>query len=141
MKHQRVVTEADFRQPEFRTAKVEDYEFDNAGRPVRKDRWETAIRSMLGAVGLSAREPFEVSQVVEAVRAMAKERDSWETEDLPEHSVLLDVKLSDGSLVVGAAYNHATQTATWQHIMLNMGPDTFLKVVAWRESAPAAPHE
>jgi hypothetical protein len=141
MKHQRVVTEADFRQPEFRTAKVEDYEFDNAGRPVRKDRWETAIRSMLGAVGLSAREPFEVSQVVEAVRAMAKERDSWETEDLPEHSGLLDVKLSDGSMLVGVTYISQNHYPTWQHITLNIGPDSSLQVVAWRTSAPAAPHE
>lgn len=141
MKHQRVVTEADFRQPEFRTAKVEDYEFDNAGRPVRKDRWETAIRSMLGAVGLSAREGFEVSQVVDAVHAMAKERDSWETEDLPERSGLIDVKLSDGSLLAGVTYTHTSTDATWQHITLNIGPDTFLKVIAWRESATAIPYE
>ena len=39
----RMVTEEDFRMPEFRGAKVEDYEFRKDGKIVRKDRWERGI--------------------------------------------------------------------------------------------------
>lgn len=135
MKHQRAVTEADFRQPEFRTAKVEDYEFDNDGRPVRKDRWETAIRSILGAVGLSARQGFEVSQVVDAVRAMAKERNNWETEDFPDRPSVLDIKLKDGSILAGVTYNPSNDRGVWRHYELH----NLRGILAgWRESAPVA---
>lgn len=39
----RQVAELDFRLPEFRDAKVEDYEFREDGKLVRKDRWESAV--------------------------------------------------------------------------------------------------
>lgn len=65
----RTVTEQDFRMPEFRDAKVEDYEIREDGKLVRKDRWQRAIWSITSIVGMSVRE-FEIDDVVEAVRKL-----------------------------------------------------------------------
>lgn len=65
----RTVTEQDFRMPEFRDAKVEDYEFREDGKLVRKDRWQRAVWSITSIVGMSVRE-FEIEDVVEAVRKL-----------------------------------------------------------------------
>lgn len=71
----RAVTEADFRMPEFRDAKPEDYEFDGTGEVVRKDRWEKAVRQIVGAledaghVGM-ARRKFTIAHVVTRVHAL-----------------------------------------------------------------------
>lgn len=65
----RVVTERDFRCPEFRDADPADYEFREDGAIVRKDRWETAIHSIRYQLG-DARREFEVSDVVAAVAAL-----------------------------------------------------------------------
>lgn len=64
----RPVTELDFRAPEFRDAKVEDYEFRDDGKVVRKDRWETSFRSIAYALGFNGRNGFELPQVVEDFR-------------------------------------------------------------------------
>jgi len=68
----REVTELDFRQPEFWGAKVEDYEFRDDGKIVRKDRWETAIFSIAHSMGFSSRSGFEIVDVVEKTCAMAR---------------------------------------------------------------------
>lgn len=48
----REVTEQDFRMPEFRDAKVEDYEFRSSDQKlVRKDRWQTGIHRLSAALG------------------------------------------------------------------------------------------
>ena len=52
----RTVTEQDFRMPEFRDAKPEDYEFRRDGKIVRKDRWERAVQSLRFLVGIDRRE-------------------------------------------------------------------------------------
>lgn len=65
----RVVTEEDFRMPEFRGKDPKDYEFRADGKVVRKDRWETAIRNIQSALGDPRRE-FEISDVVQAVKAL-----------------------------------------------------------------------
>lgn len=65
----RVVTEADFRKPEFIGAKPEDYEFREDGALVRKDRWERGIHSIVRVLGMNGRE-FEIADVVEAVRQL-----------------------------------------------------------------------
>lgn len=68
----RVVTEKDFRMPEFRDEKVEDYEFRDDGKIVRKDRWEMGIHSIrnrlaeAGVESVKGRE-FEIKDVIEAV--------------------------------------------------------------------------
>lgn len=65
------VTEQDFRLPEFRDADPEDYEFRDDGKVVRKDRWKTGMHSVASAMGFP-RGGFEIDDVVEAVRQMAK---------------------------------------------------------------------
>lgn len=65
----REVTEMDFRCPEFRNAKVADYEFRDDGALVRKDRWEMGIRAIVSILEMS-RDDFEISDIVERVRDM-----------------------------------------------------------------------
>ncbi len=68
----RAVTEKDFRIPEFRDARVEDYEFRADGKIVRKDRWEMGIHSIrnrlveAGVESVKGHE-FEIEDVVKAV--------------------------------------------------------------------------
>lgn len=138
MNHKRAVTEADFRLPEFRTAKLEDYELrPGDDKPVRKDRWQTGILLIASSVGLNTRQGFEVSQVVEAVDRLTKDANSWETEDLPEQISLVDMKLSDGSLLIGATYCPTSNCAIWRGQVVEIGPRAALHLAAWRESAPA----
>lgn len=70
----RPVTERDLRMPEFyhlNADDLDDYEFRDDGKIVRKDRWENAILSIRSALGDRRRE-FEISDVVSAVRAIVK---------------------------------------------------------------------
>ena len=78
----RQVTERDFRMPEFRDAKVEDYEIRADGKVVRKDRWETGIHQIKGIVG-SSRGEFEIADVVDAVRKL---RGNWEDAEPDDRS-------------------------------------------------------
>lgn len=68
------VTEQDLRMPQFRTAKIEDLEFDASGEVVRKDRFEKSMRTISGILngvnGLSPRTSWTCEQVVEAVRML-----------------------------------------------------------------------
>lgn len=61
--------ERDLRMPEFRDANLEDLEFRDDGKVVRKDRWETGIRKIRDALG-DHRRNFEISDVVQAVNAL-----------------------------------------------------------------------
>lgn len=63
------VTEKDFRLPEFRDAKPEDYERRPDGKIVRKDRWETGIRTLAHLLDLNTRD-FEIADVIEAVKGL-----------------------------------------------------------------------
>lgn len=65
----RKVTERDLRIPEFRDAVLEDLEFRDDGKIVRKDRWETGIRRIRRALGDHRRE-FEIDDIVHAVEAL-----------------------------------------------------------------------
>lgn len=65
----REVAERDIRLPEFRDAKLEDLEFRDDGKVVRKDRWETGIHSIRRALGDRRRE-FEIDDVVQAVEGL-----------------------------------------------------------------------
>ena len=69
----RTVTEADFRQPQFRDAKPEDYEFRADGDLVRKDRWEMGIREIASAMGYESREGFEIEHLVYSVKLLVKD--------------------------------------------------------------------
>lgn len=62
----RIVTEMDFRLPELRDAKPEDYEWRDDGKLVRKDRWETGVRRIAGLLGLSGA-AWEIDEIVAIV--------------------------------------------------------------------------
>lgn len=121
----------DFRMPEYRDAKVEDYELCQDGVVARKDRWETAVRSIRHLVGLDARE-FEISDVIEEVRKLAAERESWlilselEAEDFPDDGTIVSIRLHDGCLLRGACYHNA-HCWTWKGSCYNAAV-----VEAWR---------
>ncbi|UPK86800.1 hypothetical protein [Pseudomonas sp. A2] len=95
----RPVTEQDFRRPEFRDAKVEDYEFRRDGALVRKDRWEQGIHRIHSIVGRRGRD-FEISEVVEAVEQL---KGQWLTasHDNDPESERIDVRLRCGSVLAG----------------------------------------
>lgn len=104
----RPVTEADFRMPEFRDAKPEDYEFRDDGKLVRKDRWQTGMFSIAESMGLSLRS-FEIDDVVEAVEKLAADNMDWqviddETEHFPARGQRVRIKLVDGSVLKGVLY-------------------------------------
>jgi hypothetical protein len=65
----REVTERDIRMPEFRDSKLEDLEFRDDGKVVRKDRWQTGLRRIREALGDHRRE-FEIDDIVQAVEAL-----------------------------------------------------------------------
>lgn len=71
----REVTERDFRMPEYRDAKPEDYEFRADGKMVRKDRWEQGIHRIANVLVMyghipSSRE-FEIDDIVAAIQKLA----------------------------------------------------------------------
>jgi len=134
----REVTERDFRIPELRDAKVEDYEFRGDGKLVRKDRWECAIGSIRSMVGISSRE-FEISDVVEAVRQMAATFEGWldvkegskDPDDWPETGNTVELRLEDGSVVRNSCYVHVDKCWRW------LDGEPPLRVIAWREQQEA----
>lgn len=117
----RVVTERDLRAPEFAEGTSEDYEFRDDGKIVRKDRWERGIRSIAAMLG-RVRGGFEISELVEDVRALVEARDaaeeinfcllidalvlSWNTHE-PE-SKALEQRRIDARLALEAAISRIT---------------------------------
>ncbi|WP_256660982.1 hypothetical protein [Pseudomonas sp. DY-1] len=93
----REVTERDFRMPEFRDAKPEDYEFRDDGKVVRKDRWETGIRQIVSLLG-NSRAKFEIPNVVEAVRKLVIDWYSPDPDEFPECDQIA-IQLSCGSVL------------------------------------------
>jgi len=131
----REVTERDFRRPELRDAKVEDYEFREDGALVRKDRWETGIYQVASAVGMSR--SFEIGDVVEAVRRM---RGNWEEaepgEDPGAH--VIDIRLADGSVLTDCD-RVAPCSYTWRAGTFDIHPADFgVMAVAWQRGQEAA---
>lgn len=130
---QREVTEQDFRMPEFRDARVEDYEFRDDGKLVRKDRWERAVQSIRHLVGNNKRE-FEIDEVIEAVRVLARDVEGWvsikstEPGDLPYGDARLEVRLVDGSVLKNATCERRSMRWSWN------GAETPLAVSEWREA-------
>lgn len=130
----RKVTEEDFRLPEYRGAKPEDYEFRSDGKLVRKDRWETAVQSIRYLVGIESRE-FEISEVVDAVRNMATQlNEEWvdlsgedyiEYPDSPDHAI--ELKLNDESILKSCVY---VDKNWYSHTLkMNIPSD---KILAWK---------
>lgn len=141
----RPVTELDFRLPEFRDAKPEDYEFRDDGKLVRKDRWENAVRSICSIVGQSVRE-FEIPEIVDAVRKLAEDDQGWNqigVDGEPERIGEYDIRLIDGTLLRNVEYQgmnsvdanvgrKPTPIFLWEHNTYDVVLDSGF-VVAWRE--------
>jgi hypothetical protein len=66
------VTEFDFRKPEFLHAKVEDYEFREDGKIVRKDRFRRAIFDIVYILGMNSFD-FETIDVTNAVYGLVNQ--------------------------------------------------------------------
>ncbi len=66
----REVTEKDFRKPEFIDAKVEDYEFRDDGKLVRKDRFQTTVFKIASILRLR---DFECQEVIDEVDSLLNE--------------------------------------------------------------------
>lgn len=102
----RTVTEQDFRMPEYRDAKPDDYEFRADGKLVRKDRWEQGMRAVAQVLGIESREGFEIEdivrQVAELVAAQPDGMTEWRGGECPvkakEHIAVL---LRNGDMLVG----------------------------------------
>lgn len=125
---QRRVTELDFRKPEFRDAKVEDYEFRGDGALVRKDRWECAVNSIRNLVGIDSRS-FEIVDVVDAVRKIVVEQEGWfheMDEDELENGDVIDVQLKDGSILKNSIFNKTKKSINWS------GQEFSENIYAWR---------
>ena len=99
----REVTERDFRMPEFRDAKPEDYEFRANGK----------------IVGIDGRE-FEIDEVIAAVRKLVEDQAGWidvdadtDREDLPRPGELVFVEIEDGSRLAKACLEKDWKTWEW----------------------------
>ena len=139
----RQVTELDFRMPEFRNAKVEDYEFRGDGKLVRKDRWENGIHKIRAIIGQNSLE-FEIENVVEQVREVMGDWMRAEPEDWPEmvEAEDVDLMLSDGSILI-----ECESEGDWFTWSLEPGvlgakfseSDMGEGVIRWRRSRPPKP--
>jgi hypothetical protein len=133
----REVTELDFRKPEFRNAKVEDYEFRADGTIVRKDRWETGMHLVASVVG-STRGGFEIDKVIEQVRQLVG---NWCPPDPDEDPGLerIDIRLSCGSVLAGCERT-GNFTYSWSFRGIEFTNKDFgADVIEWQESRqPAA---
>lgn len=117
----RQVTEADFRLPEFRDAKPEDYEFCPDGTIARKDRWITAVNSIRHLVGIDSRS-YEICDVVNKVRKLAQIEEDWtdlaaldpEDAEYPGNDMLCDIRINDGSVLFNARFYVAEKHWKWQ---------------------------
>ncbi|MDU9399010.1 hypothetical protein [Pseudomonas sp. zfem003] len=131
----RQVTELDFRMPEFRNAKVEDYEFRQDGKLVRKDRWERGIHTIRAIIGHGGRE-FEIDDVVEQVRDVMGDWMRAVPEDWDEmvESKHVDLMLADGSILIECK---ADGDAFEWNFGVGFSPEDIGETVErWRRSRP-----
>lgn len=117
----RKVIEADFRMPEYRDAKPEDYEFrDPDGALVRKDRWEVGLRKIASILGLGGRVGFEVPDIVARVIDLNDANADWlnvadadfDYQFRKKTPPSVDLKLADGSILCGVDRTQA-RTFIW----------------------------
>lgn len=102
MSSNRPVTENDFRKDEFKDKDPADYEFRHDGKIVRKDRWETGIKTISAILNFR---DYEIQDLVERVRELAGLDNGWESistinelADEPECNNLT-LKMRDGSIL------------------------------------------
>ncbi|EHK72347.1 hypothetical protein PPL19_05390 [Pseudomonas psychrotolerans L19] len=130
----REVTERDFRLPEFRDADPKDYEIRDDGKVVRKDRWETGIRSIAYHLRMSSRGGFEIDDVVAKVQQIAGHWHDADPEDFPGPGVeRIDVRLSDGSVLVDLGRDPLEPAYLWLFRDVRVVADWFgADVIEWR---------
>lgn len=146
----RTVTEADFRQPEYRDARVEDYEFRDDGKLVRKDRWMRAIMALRHLL-LPGQRDFEIDDILARVKQYHALHTGWLPNpldrQLPAAQVFFDdeegdrvalravwpveLLLSNGSLLRGAYWTNQG----WYWLGDPLSP--YARVVAWRRLGPS----
>lgn len=73
MSERRTATIQDFIMPEFKGKNPDDYEIREDGKPVRKDRWEMAVRRIGSMTGVIGRGDFEIDDVVESVSELLRQ--------------------------------------------------------------------
>ncbi|WP_337881737.1 hypothetical protein [Chromobacterium haemolyticum] len=117
MNTNRQVTERDFRMPQFRDADLNDYEFREDGKIVRKDRWEMGMHRIAQIAFPGARE-FEIDDVVKEVREVFSRgrRDAQEIVDQTNQIAAL-IAADHGFELEHQAYHKATATraiAIWK---------------------------
>jgi hypothetical protein len=112
---EKIVVERDFRQPIYRDANPEDYEFRTDGSIARKDRWEKAVMSIRDLLNIDARE-FEIDDVVLAVEKMVGSG-VWESvtsDEYPHIGDVTNIRLHDGSILSGARYKgNSEDSGVW----------------------------
>lgn len=132
----KAVTERDFRMPEFRDAKVEDYEIRADGKVVRKDRWETGIHQIQGIVG-SRRNEFEISEVVDAVYKLKGNWQDADPEEDPEVP-MIDLRLTCGTILTSCERRSKPFTYHWEFGAIDFTSKDFgADVVEWQASPVA----
>jgi hypothetical protein len=121
--------------PEFKDAKLEDYEFRNDGKVVRKDRWEKGIYQIQGIIG-SCRREFEIDDVIEAVYRL---KGNWLDAD-PEEDPgvpLIDLRLSCGTILTQCERRSLPFTYHWEFGIIDFTSKDFgADVIEWQESPP-----
>jgi hypothetical protein len=131
----RPVTDQDFRKPEFRGEKPEDYEFREDGAVVRKDRWQTAIHQIRCTVGPKGRQ-FEIADVVKAVERIVG---NWHAAD-PEEDPgvpMIDLRLSCGTILTRCERRSLPFTYHWEFGAIDFTSKDFgADVIEWQESPP-----
>lgn len=134
----REVTERDFRMPEFRDAKPEEYEFRRDGKIVRKDRWERGILAIHAIVGPRGRE-FEIADVVVEVERLKGQWCEADPDDFPTPACKrIDVRLACGSVLVGC--ERVGECYRWTHGQSYGAADFGKAVIEWQESQGSATH-
>lgn len=132
----REVTENDFRMPEFRNEKVEDYEFREDGKVVRKDRWQRGFRNIASLV-VGARAKYEIDDVVRAVGDLVGDWCRACPDEDPETAVI-DIRLDDGSVLKGCE-RVGPSIYTWREGTIDIKPEDFgAMAVQWKEHREAA---
>ena len=92
----RIVTEQDFRMPEYRDAVAADYEFRDDGALVRKDRWEMGMRAIMSVLDMS-----EIDDVVQRVKILAQGSEwvEWAGGECPvDGDIEVEVRLRDNAV-------------------------------------------
>jgi hypothetical protein len=109
----KTVVEADFRLPEFRDAKPEDYEFRDDGKIVRKDRFIVGMNKIASILEMNGRQGFEIADVIKKVESLMSEQAGWiilntldDTDWIyhlgRDNPPTFDAKLKDGSICCNA---------------------------------------